>query len=136
MGIFSDFKASLMRGDVLSLATAVVIGAAFGKVIGSAVDDIIMPIIGLLTGGVDFTTKFISLDGNTYASLELAKKAGAAVLTYGNLIQAILNFLVISFFIFIILRGVEKAKKKQEEAAPAGPSQEELLTQIRDLLKK
>lgn len=137
MGVFSDFKASLMKGDVLSLATAVVIGGAFGKVIGSAVDDIIMPIIGLLTGGVDFTTKFISLDGNSYASLELAKKAGAAVLTYGNLIQAILNFIVISFFIFIVLRGVEKAKKKQEEVAtPAGPSQEELLTQIRDLLKK
>lgn len=137
MGVFSDFKASLMKGDVLSLATAVVIGGAFGKVIGSAVDDIIMPIIGLLTGGVDFTTKFISLDGNSYASLELAKKAGAAVLTYGNLIQAILNFIVISFFIFIVLRGVEKTKKKQEEvAATAGPSQEELLTQIRDLLKK
>ena len=137
MGVFSDFKASLMKGDVLSLATAVVIGGAFGKVIGSAVDDIIMPIIGLLTGGVDFTTKFISLDGNSYASLELAKKAGAAVLTYGNLIQAILNFIVISFFIFIVLKGVKKTKKKQEEvAAPAGPSQEELLTQIRDLLKK
>lgn len=96
-----------------------------------------MPIIGLLTGGVDFTTKFISLDGNSYENIELAKKAGAAILTYGNLIQAILNFVVISFFIFMVLRGVEKAKKKQEEvAAPAGPSQEELLTQIRDLLKK
>jgi large conductance mechanosensitive channel len=71
MGIFSDFKASLMKGDVLSLATAVVIGGAFGKVIGSAVDDIIMPIIGLLTGGVDFTTKFISLDGNSYENIEL-----------------------------------------------------------------
>jgi large conductance mechanosensitive channel len=137
MGIFSDFKVSLMKGDVLSLATAVVIGGAFGKVIGSAVDDIIMPIIGLLTGGVDFTTKFISLDGNSYENIELAKKAGAAILTYGNLIQAILNFVVISFFIFMVLRGVEKAKKKQEDvAAPAGPSQEELLTQIRDLLKK
>lgn len=137
MGVFSDFKASLMKGDVLSLATAVVIGGAFGKVIGSAVDDIVMPIVGLLTGGVDFTTKFISLDGTSYASLELAKKAGAAVLTYGNLIQALLNFIIIAFFIFLILRGAEKAKKKQEEvAAPAGPSQEELLTQIRDLLKK
>ncbi len=137
MGVFSDFKASLMKGDVLSLATAVVIGGAFGKVIGSAVDDIIMPIVGLLTGGVDFTTKFISLDGNSYTSLELAKKAGAAVITYGNLIQALLNFIIIAFFIFLILRGVEKAKKKEVEvAAPAGPSQEELLTQIRDLLKK
>ena len=100
MGVFSDFKASLMKGDVLSLATAVVIGGAFGKVIGSAVDDIVMPIVGLLTGGVDFTTKFISLDGTSYASLELARKAGAAVLTYGNLIQALLNFIIIAFFIF------------------------------------
>ena len=101
MGIFSDFKASLMKGDVLSLATAVVIGGAFGKVIGSAVDDIIMPIVGLLTGGVDFTTKFISLDGNAYANLELAKKAGAAVITYGNLIQALLNFIIIGLKMLI-----------------------------------
>ncbi len=136
MGFFADFKASLMKGDVLSLATAVVIGGAFGKIIGSAVDDIVMPLIGLLTGGVDFTQKFISLDGETYANLAAAKAAGASVLTYGNLVQAILNFVIISFFIFIILRAAEKAKKKEEEAAPAGPSQEELLTQIRDLLKK
>ena len=81
MGFFSDFKASLMKGDVLSLATAVVIGGAFGKVIGSAVDDIIMPIVGLLTGGVDFTTKFIALNGESYANLDAAKAAGAAVMT-------------------------------------------------------
>lgn len=138
MGFFADFKASLMKGDVLSLATAVVIGGAFGKIVGSAVDDIIMPIVGILTGGVDFTTKFIALDGNSYESLAKAKEAGAACLTYGNLVQAIINFVIISFFIFVVLRAAEKAKKKQEEvpAAPAGPSQEELLTQIRDLLKK
>jgi large conductance mechanosensitive channel len=137
MGFFADFKASLMKGDVLSLATAVVIGAAFGKIVASAVDDVIMPIIGLITGGVDFTKKFITLDGNTYADLAAAKTAGAAVITYGNLVQAIINFVIISLFIFIILRAAEKAKKKEEVvAAPAGPSQEELLTQIRDLLKK
>ncbi len=138
MGFFSDFKASLMKGDVLSLATAVVIGGAFGKVIGSAVEDIIMPIVGLITGGVDFTTKFIALNGETYADLAAAKTAGAAVITYGNLVQAIINFVIISFFIFIVLRAAEKAKKKEEAApaAPAGPTQEELLTQIRDLLKK
>lgn len=138
MGFFSDFKASLMRGDVLSLATAVVIGGAFGKVINSAVEDIIMPIVGLITGGVDFTQKFITLDGNSYDNLAAAKTAGAAVITYGNLVQAIINFIVIAFFIFVILRAAEKAKKKEEAAtvAPAGPSQEELLTQIRDLLKK
>lgn len=138
MGFFSDFKASLMKGDVLSLATAVVIGGAFGKVIGSAVEDIIMPVVGLLTGGVDFTTKFIALDGNDYPSLEAAKEAGAAVMTYGNLVQAIINFVIIAFFVFVVLRAAEATKKK-EEAAPApaaGPTQEELLMQIRDLLKK
>ncbi|HLO72607.1 MAG TPA: large conductance mechanosensitive channel protein MscL [Flavobacterium sp.] len=138
MGFFSDFKASLLKGDVLSLATAVVIGGAFGKIVGSAVDDVIMPIVGLLTGGIDFTQKFIALNGESYANLEAAKAAGAAVITYGNLVQAIINFVIISFFIFVVLRAAEKAKKKQEEApaAPAGPTQEQLLAEIRDLLKK
>jgi len=139
MGFFSDFKASLMRGDVLSLATAVVIGGAFGKIVGSAVEDIIMPIVGLITRGTDFTQKFISLDGNSYADLAAAKAAGASVITYGNFVQAVINFVIISFFIFVVLRAAEKMKKKEEApapAAPAGPTQEELLTQIRDLLKK
>lgn len=137
MGFFSDFKASLLKGDVLSLATAVVIGAAFGKIVGSAVDDVIMPVIGLITGGIDFTQKFVSLDGNSYPNLAAAKAAKAAVITYGNLVQAIINFVIISFFIFIVLRAAEKAKRKEVVApAPAGPTQEELLTQIRDLLKK
>ena len=138
MGFFSDFKASLMKGDVLSLATAVVIGGAFGKVVGSAVDDIIMPVVGLLTGGVDFTTKFIALNGESYVNLDAAKAAGAAVITYGNLVQAIINFVIIALFVFIVLRAAEKMKKKEDvaPAAPAGPTQEELLTQIRDLLKK
>jgi len=140
MGFFSDFKASLMKGDVLSLATAVVIGGAFGKIVGSAVDDVIMPIVGLLTGGIDFTQKFITLDGNSYPDLAAAKAAEAAVITYGNLVQAIINFVIISFFIFVVLRAAEKARRKQEvvvaPAAPAGPTQEELLIQIRDLLKE
>ena len=138
MGFFGDFKASLMKGDVLSLATAVVIGGAFGKIVGSAVDDVIMPIVGLITGGIDFTQKFLPLDGKSYENLTAAKKAGATVITYGNLVQAIINFVIIAFFIFVVLRAAEKAKKKAEAApsAPAGPTQEELLTQIRDLLKK
>ena len=134
MGLYKDFKASLMKGDIISLATAVVIGAAFAKVIGSAVEDVIMPIIGLLTGGIDFTQKFIALNGGNYESLAIAKAAKAPVLTYGNLLQAILNFLIIAFFIFIVLRAVEKIKKKEEVVK--GPTQEELLIQIRDLLKK
>jgi large conductance mechanosensitive channel len=136
MGFFSDFKASLMKGEVLSLATAVVIGGAFGKIVGSAVDDVLMPVVGLITGGIDFTQKFISLDGNSYENLAKAQEAGAAVITYGNLVQATINFVIIAFFIFVILRAAESMKKKEEAAAPAGPSQEELLTQIRDLLKK
>ncbi len=138
MGFFSDFKASLMKGDVLSLATAVVIGGAFGKIVGSAVDDLIMPLVGLITGGIDFTSKFISLNGQSYENLEAAKKAGASVMTYGNFVQAVINFVIIALFIFIVLRAAEKAKKKEEAApaAPAGPTQEELLIQIRDLLKK
>jgi large conductance mechanosensitive channel len=137
MGFFSDFKASLLKGDVLSLATAVVIGGAFGKIIGSAVDDVIMPLIGLITGGIDFTQKFIPLHGQTTTVLAEAKAQGA-VLTYGNLVQAIINFVIIALFIFIILRYAENAKKKEvvAPAPPAGPTQEELLIQIRDLLKK
>ena len=137
MGFFSDFKASLLRGDVLSLATAVVIGGAFGKIVGSAVEDLIMPIVGLITGGIDFTQKFIALNGISYENLAAAKTAGASVITYGNFLQAVINFVIISFFIFIVLRAAEKAKKKEEVVVtPAGPTQEELLIQIRDLLKK
>lgn len=138
MGFFSDFKASLMKGDVLSLATAVVIGGAFGKIVSSAVDDIIMPIVGLITGGIDFTQKFITLDGKSYATLAEAKTAGAAVITYGNFVQAIINFIIIAFFIFVVLRAAEKARKKEAEAPaqPAGPTTEEkLLMEIRDAIK-
>jgi large conductance mechanosensitive channel len=140
MGFFSDFRASLMKGDVLSLATAVVIAGAFGKIISSVVNDVIMPVIGLMTGGIDFTQKFFILDGSRYDSLEAAQHAGAAVIAYGNLLQATINFVIIAFFVFVILRAAEKMKKKEKvvaaAAVPAGPSQEELLIQIRDLLKK
>jgi large conductance mechanosensitive channel len=137
MGFFADFKASLMKGDVLSLATAVVIGGAFGKIVGSAVDDIIMPIVGLITGGIDFTQKFISLNGQSYDNLAAAKAAGASVLTYGNLVQAIINFVIISLFVFVVLRAAENAKKKEAPAPPTGPTKDqELLMQIRDALKK
>lgn len=137
MGFFKDFKSFLLKGDIVSLATAVVIGGAFNKIVGSAVADIIMPIVGVITGGTDFTQKFIALDGNSYESLAAAKDAGAAVMTYGNLIQAIINFIIVGLFIFLVLKAYEKSKKKEEEAPkpPAGPTQEELLTEIRDLLK-
>lgn len=137
MGFFADFKSSLMKGDVLSLATAVVIAGAFGKIVGSAVDDVIMPIIGLLTGGIDFTQQFVALNGQHYENLAAAKAAGAAVITYGNLAQAIINFVIIALFVFSILRAAEKMRKKEDVVVVvSGPTQEELLTQIRDLLKK
>jgi large conductance mechanosensitive channel len=127
-----------MKGNVLSLATAVVIGAAFGKIVAAAVDDIIMPIIGFITGGIDFTQKFIALDGNSYATLEAAKASGAAIITYGNFVQSVINFVIIAFFIFVVLRAAEKTRRKEVVvvATPTGPTQEELLIQIRDLLKK
>lgn len=126
-----------MKGDIVSLATAVVIGGAFNTIVKSAVDDVLMPIVGVITGGTDFTQKFIALDGQSYESLTAAKEAGAAVITYGNLIQATINFIIVGLFIYVFLKAYENSKKK-EEAAPAtpkGPSQEELLTEIRDLLK-
>ncbi|GHA46994.1 large-conductance mechanosensitive channel [Salinimicrobium marinum] len=139
MAFFKDFKTFLMKGDIIALATAVVMGAAFNKIISSVVADIIMPIIGVLTGGADFSQQFISLDGNSYESLQAAQEAEAAVLTYGNVIQAIIYFVIVAFFIFLLLRAYERTKKKKEApvvAAPKGPSQEELLTEIRDELRR
>lgn len=137
MGFFKDFKSFLMKGDIVALATAVVIGGAFSKVVGSAVADIIMPIVGLILGGVDLTQKFLALDGGTYESLAAAQEAGAAVMTYGNLIQAIINFVIVGLFIFVVLKGYENTKKEEPAPeAPKGPSQEELLAEIRDLLAK
>ncbi len=138
MSFFSDFKEFLLKKDIIVLATAVIIGAAFNKVISSVVADVFMPVIGLITGGVDLTQKFIPLDGKHYDSLEAAQEANAAVITYGNLIQAIIYFIIVGLFIFLFLRAYEKTKKKEEEAAPApkGPTQEELLIEIRDELKK
>ena len=139
MSFFSDFKTFLFQKDIVMLATAVVIGAAFNKIVTSVVNDVIMPIIGVFTGGIDFSQKFISLTGESYPSLEAAQEANAAVITYGNLIQAIIYFIIIGFFIFLVLRSYEKTKKKEnvEEApAPKGPTQEEILLEIRDELKK
>lgn len=137
MAFFSDFKAFLMKGDIIALATAVIIGAAFNKIVSSVVSDIIMPIIGLITGGEDFSQKFISLDGNRYETLEAAVEAEAAIITYGNLIDAIIHFLIVGFFIFLVLRAYERSKKKKEVAAVVeSPTQEQLLIEIRDELRR
>lgn len=138
MGFFQDFKKFIMKGDIIALATAVVMGTAFNTIVQSVVNDIIMPIIGVITAGADFSQQFISLDGQSYETLQQAQELEAPVLTYGNLIQAIIYFLIVAFFIFIVLRSYERTKKKKEEApaAPKGPTQEELLIEIRDELRK
>jgi len=128
-----------MKGDIVALATAVVIGGAFKSVVNSMVKDIIMPLVGVMTGGSDFSSRFIVLSGGKFDTIEAAKEAGANIMTYGNLITAIIDFIFVGLVIFIVLKGYEKTKKK-EEAAPAtppAPSKEEvLLGEIRDLLKK
>jgi large conductance mechanosensitive channel len=138
MGFLSGFKSFIMKGNVLDLAVAVIIGGAFGKIVSSMVNDIIMPVVGLAMGGVDFAKQFVALDGGDYATLEAAKEAGAATLTYGNFIQVVLDFVIIAFCIYLIIKAYERSKKKEEPApaAPKGPTQEQLLTEIRDLLKK
>ena len=134
---FSDFKAFVMRGNVVDLAVAVVIGGAFGAIITSLVDDIIMPVISLMTGGIKFTDWFVALDGKTYETLEAAQEAGASTLNYGSLISHIINFIIIAFSIFVCIKIIEKIRRKKEEEpeAPPEPTKEELLlTEIRDLL--
>ena len=125
MGFFKEFKEFAMKGNVMDMAVGVIIGGAFGKIVTSLVDDVLMPAIGTLTGGVDFSN--------------LAVTFGDANLKYGSFIQNIIDFLIIAFCIFLMIKGMNKLSKKKEEEpeAPAEPSNEEkLLSEIRDLLKK
>jgi large conductance mechanosensitive channel len=138
-----DFKAFALKGSVIDLAVGVVIGAAFGKIVTALVDDIIMPLVTMLTGKSQlFAEKFIelppSINGNKYATLAEAKKAGANVMSYGHFIQTILDFLIIAFFIFLAVKGMARMYRKQEEAAKAAEptASEKLLMEIRDELKK
>ena len=143
MSVLKEFKAFAIKGNVVDLAVAVIIGGAFGKIVTSIVDDLVMPIVGWIVGNVDFSNMYYVFPGSnaTYGtSLAEAKKAGA-VLAYGNFITIVINFLLVAISIFIVVQLINKAKKKfeKEEAAAAkaaGPTQEELLAEIRDLLKK
>ncbi len=143
MGFLQDFKAFAMRGNVMDLAVGVVIGGAFGKIVTAMVDDILMPVIGMATGGQKFDDKFMVLkaakDGDVYTSLAQAKEAGANVFAYGHFIQTIVDFLIIAFCIFMVVRAMARMQKQKEEApaAPAEPtSTDKLLMEIRDALKK
>jgi len=116
--MIKEFKEFVTRGNVLDLAVAVIIGGAFGKIVTSFVNDVLMPPFGLLLGGVDFTNLFIPLDGQTYESLETAKTAGAATLNYGVFINTIIDFLIIALVIFLIVKAANKMKKPAPAAAP------------------
>ena len=142
--MFKEFKQFAMQGNVVDLAVGIVIGAAFGVIVSSVVQDVIMPVVGLLTGGLDFSQRFVLLhDGvppGPYATVAAAKAAGAATLNYGLFINAVVNFAIVAFALFMVVKAMNAARRpKKAEAvvvAPPAPSAEEkLLTEIRDLLR-
>lgn len=137
--MFKEFKEFAMKGNVVDLAIGVVIGGAFGKIVDSLVNDIIMPIIGAITGGLDFSNYFVGLSKAVNAPALLDAKKQGAVLAYGSFMTVAVNFLIIAFVLFLVVKAINKMKK-QEAAAPAEPEapprQEVLLEQIRDLLAK
>jgi large conductance mechanosensitive channel len=132
--MISEFKAFIARGNVLDLAVGVIIGAAFGKIVASLTDDVIMPVIGLVTGGTDFTNNYTVLAGEAPAgaTLAAAKAAGATVMAWGSFVTAVIQFLILAFVIFLIVRQATKVMPPPA----AGPSEVDLLTEIRDSLKK
>lgn len=137
--MFKEFRDFIARGNVVDMAVGIIMGAAFTAIVNSMVGDLIMPVIGVLTSGVDFADKFVALDGQAYASLKAAKDAGAPVMTYGVFINAVINFMIISFVVFMLVKGVNKIRRQADQAAavPAAPSADVvLLTEIRDLLAK
>jgi large conductance mechanosensitive channel len=135
--MLKEFKEFIAKGNVLDLAVGVIIGAAFGKIVTSLVDDIVMPPIGKLLGNVDFTNLFISLSGGTYKTLAEAKTAGAATLNYGIFLNTIIQFLIVALVIFVLVRAINKLRREKEAPAadPAPSNEEVLLAEIRDLLK-
>ena len=138
MGFVTEFKVFIAKGNVLDLAIGVIIGAAFGKIVTSLTDDIIMPVVGLALGKVDFANLFIAMNGQHYATLAEAKKAGVGTINYGLFINALINFLIIAFIIFMIVKAANKMKKAPVEvvAVPAAPTtDQQLLMDIRDSLR-
>lgn len=134
--MLKEFKEFAMRGNVIDLAVGVIIGGAFGKITSSLVSDIIMPPVGLLLGKTDFSSLFINLGAEDYATLAAAQEAGAAVIRYGVFINTLLDFTIVAFAIFLLVRTINRLKKAEPPPPPPGPSAEEkLLGEIRDLLK-
>ena len=137
--MLKEFRDFAMRGNVLDMAIGVIIGGAFGKIISSLVSDVLMPPIGLLLGGVDFTGLFLTLSGPTQPSLVAAKAAGAPTLNYGVFLQSIFDFIIIAFAVFMLVKQVNRFKREAPPAPPAPPpgptNEEKLLMEIRDVLK-
>ncbi|GAB4261699.1 MAG: large conductance mechanosensitive channel protein MscL [Pararhodobacter sp.] len=144
--MLKDFRDFIARGNVMDMAVGIIVGAAFTAIVNSLVADLINPIIGLFTGGIDFTNNYIVLSGDVPegASLDAAREAGASVFAFGSFVMAVINFLIIAWVVFMLVKAVNKIKDAaaRDEAAaepaptvPAGPTQEELLSEIRDLLK-
>ena len=124
-GFLKEFKEFAMRGNVIDLAVGVIIGGAFQKIVTSVVNDLVMPLIGLITKGSDFASKFVALDGGEYATIEEATEAGAAILTYGNFIAVTIDFLIMAFVIFLLVKGLNKLTsigKKPEPVVEAAPT--------------
>ncbi len=140
--MLKEFKEFAMKGNFVDMAVGIVIGAAFSTIVKSFVDDIIMPVVGVFTGGVDFSNMFAVIKGGegvTFATLEAAKEAGAVTINYGLFINAMVTFVIVAFALFMVIKGMNAAKKAEEEApaAPAEPSDEaKLLAEIRDALAK
>ena len=142
MGFVKEFKQFALRGNVMDLAVGVIIGAAFGKIVDSVVNDLIMPIVASIIGQPDFSNLYIVLKGDVPAGMPLVearKVADVAIFAYGNFITVLINFLILAFIIFLMIKGMNNLKKKEEEkpAIPATPSStDQLLIEIRDALKK
>ncbi len=123
--MLDEFKKFAMRGNVVDMAVGIIIGAAFGKIVSSFVSDVIMPPIGLLMGNVDFSSLFINLSGEAYASLAAAKEAGAPTINYGLFINTVLDFVIVAFAIFMVIKGMNKLKEKEAEEPPKEPTTKE-----------
>jgi large conductance mechanosensitive channel len=135
-GMLEEFKKFALRGNVVDLAVGVIIGAAFGAIVQSLVGDLIMPVVGAITGGIDFSNYFIPLSPKvTAATLAEAKRQGA-VLAWGNFLTTTINFIIIAFVLFLVIRAMGRLLRREADKAPALSRQEQLLTEIRDLLKK
>jgi large conductance mechanosensitive channel len=135
--MLKEFKEFAMRGNVVDMAVGIIIGAAFGKIVTSLVNDVIMPPIGRLLGSVDFSNLFVNLEGD-YATVAAAETAGAPIIKYGVFINTVLDFLIVAFAIFLVIKGLNKLKRQQAAQPPPPPAptaQERLLTEIRDVLK-